>query len=258
MDTSKLILVAEDNQVNQRVALLELKHLGLAANAVANGNEVLQALEQIPYSLILMDCQMPEMDGFQTTKEIRQKEAGTGKHIPIIAMTAQAMDGDRGKCLEAGMDDYISKPIDDRRLAGLLARFIPLADPEPACAAAPAQAAGNTAESLIDFEFLRNEFGCDQALHLLQLFQSSCNTLEQTISAAFRAQDLKAIKALLHELKGSSACLKAAALHTVVVYFEQATIQSNWEAMSKLKETFHTVLDQTRQYIDSIFKQQAS
>jgi CheY-like chemotaxis protein len=125
------VLVAEDNVVNQRVAVRILEGLGLRADVAANGRETVRMFELLPYDLVLMDCQMPEMDGYEATREIRRREV-PGRHVAIIAMTADAMAGCREQCLGAGMDDFIAKPVALETLFQALQRWVPVKEPEPA------------------------------------------------------------------------------------------------------------------------------
>jgi CheY-like chemotaxis protein len=130
-----MILIAEDNVVNQKVTLLQLRNLGYAADIVANGREAITALRKKRYALVLMDAQMPEMDGVETTRQIREAQAAGDPDfpasLPIIAMTANAMSGDREVCLAAGMDDYLAKPVKPDDLREMLARYLSSTLPLP-------------------------------------------------------------------------------------------------------------------------------
>ncbi len=119
------ILVVEDNETNQEVASLLLEDLGFHVKIAGNGRIALDMLRETAYSLVFMDCQMPEMDGYAATKALRKSEAMTGKHLPLIAMTAHALEGSREQCIAAGMDDYLSKPIDPEQLRLMLEKWLP-------------------------------------------------------------------------------------------------------------------------------------
>jgi CheY-like chemotaxis protein len=120
------ILVAEDNAVNQKLAVSFLQKAGFKAEVVANGREAVKALQMVPYDVVLMDIQMPEMDGYEATRAIRNPQSGVVKSdVPIIALTANALEGDRRRCIEAGMDDYIAKPIKREELLKAIRAVLP-------------------------------------------------------------------------------------------------------------------------------------
>ncbi|MEE9147227.1 MAG: response regulator, partial [Candidatus Tectomicrobia bacterium] len=118
------VLVVEDDVVNQKIAMRLLEKLHCQVDVAANGCEALDAVAHMAYDCIFMDCQMPELDGFEVTKALRQREAQTGAHVPIIALTANAMRGDSERCLEAGMDEYISKPVRSETLRAMLLKWV--------------------------------------------------------------------------------------------------------------------------------------
>jgi len=118
------ILLVEDNAVNQRIGAALVRRAGYQCEIANNGKEALAALDSIPFDLVLMDCQMPTLDGYETTRRWRNRERRSGQHIPILAMTANALEGDREKCLEAGMDDYMSKPVVSERLYMKIAHWL--------------------------------------------------------------------------------------------------------------------------------------
>ncbi|MBI3798441.1 MAG: response regulator, partial [Deltaproteobacteria bacterium] len=199
-----LVLIAEDNAVNQKLAVHMLAKLGYRADVVADGREALEALSHIPYSAVLMDCQMPELDGFEATREIRARENITGTHLPIIAMTANAMRGDRERCLEAGMDDYLPKPVRPEDLKAVLAHWTGFAgsasviSPPPPPPASPAVSVFNLEETLKRVEGDRTLLG-----EMVTLFLQDSATLLTNLRAALVNQDTKALVYAAHTLKGS-------------------------------------------------------
>ncbi len=225
-------LLAEDNQVNQRVALGMLERLGVRADAVANGTEALAALDLVNYDLVLMDVQMPEMDGFEATAVIRERERGGDRRLPIIALTAHVMQDYRERCLAAGMDDHLPKPIEPRRLEEVLLRWAPersaRATPRPATAA-PAEAPApseDTAEGEfpdLDLERLQSLTDGEPALEqeLLTLFVESARETLAELRAALEAGDARLLSASAHALKGSSRTVGAVELGEVACELER-------------------------------------
>ena len=223
------ILVAEDNQTNQAVALAILQRLGYRADAVANGQEAIAALQQIPYDLVLMDCQMPELDGYEASRRIRQPGSGVrSPNLPIIAMTANAMQGDREKCLRAGMNDYLPKPVQPAALMHAIKLWLPAlakSPPQPPPTAAP-PAAAPAPEVVAIFnskDLLERLLGDDATARIvvagfvddvpkqLRLLREH---LEQGATPAATRQ--------AHTLKGAAASVGAAALSTVACELEKA------------------------------------
>ncbi|MBE9200951.1 MULTISPECIES: response regulator [unclassified Nodularia (in: cyanobacteria)] len=207
---SKLkILVAEDNLVNQKVALKQLQNLGYAADVADNGQEVLQLLETIAYDLILMDCQMPILDGLETTREIRRR---LHPQPVIIAMTANAMKEDQQNCLDAGMDDYLSKPVKKDKLGAILEHW--------------SQVILNTNvdfELAIDWEHLHqlSENNTEFELELLQILVEDSQLHLEATKAAIAANNFQQLAREAHHLKGASANVGAISMQQAVEKLEQ-------------------------------------
>jgi two-component system sensor histidine kinase/response regulator len=215
---STRILLAEDNSINQKVALLQLEEFGYRADAVGNGLEVLEALERIPYDIILMDCQMPEMDGYQASMAIREKEkAKIAKGfaitpIHIIAMTAHAMQGDREKCLDAGMNDYITKPVQEEDLEAALEKgkaSRPNANPAPPppptpVAPAPSVPAGDAKP--VDIKRLMKLTRGDEAkvLELIEIYMTQSDSMLVLLQNHIQAGEVKPVEQTAHKWSGSS------------------------------------------------------
>ncbi|MBX9691657.1 MAG: response regulator, partial [Cyanobacteria bacterium] len=242
---SGLILVVEDNPVNQKVALLQLRELGLSAHAVGNGREALAATEQTNYELILMDCQMPEMDGYETTRLIRKRESPEGKRTPIIAMTANAMPGDREKCLAAGMDDYIAKPVNQEKLQQMTSRWITRRDEYSGGAArerdplasqvvAPAvktetvlsvnsEWCRKSAIPPVELDMLAKTYGEEAREDILQSFVEEMEKILSRVEAKFQDKDENGLSDLFHQIKGMSSSIFAVDLARLARNLELST-----------------------------------
>jgi CheY-like chemotaxis protein/HPt (histidine-containing phosphotransfer) domain-containing protein len=199
------VLLVEDNVVNQRLAASLLQRYGHRVTTVNNGNEALVAVEQAPFDAVLMDVQMPEMNGLEATRAIRVREQRTGGHVPIVAMTAHAMKGDRKRCLDAGMDEYLTKPIDPRQLYAVLER---LASRSPRTVQASEPAAGSVYDAVLA------RVGGDRELlsEISLLFTEDMPCHLASIQQSIEARDGEALQRAAHLLRGAAANFEAPAL----------------------------------------------
>jgi CheY-like chemotaxis protein len=234
------ILLAEDNVVNQRLALRQLRKLGFHADAVANGREVLDALQRVPYDIILMDCQMPEIDGYAAARQIREAERAPGnpfKSAPfIIALTANALPGDREKCLAVGMNDYLTKPLHLATLETALQRAALQLQPSPREEASTA--AGVLDQAVIaGLRELREPNQPDPLKELIELFLRDARPRLEKLEQALAARDAAGLAAVAHTLKGSASNLGARHLAALC-----ATVEKHGKA-GDLTEAANILLD---------------
>lgn len=224
------LLLVEDNAMNQKVAVYQLNAMGYAVDIAANGAQALEKLAQRKYALILMDCQMPVLDGYETTRRIRRLE-GELANTPIIAMTANAMAGDREQCLEAGMDDYLTKPLLRSQLAAMLEHYLP---------AAPEESATATAPTVLDESRLQELFGEDTALagEMLDMFIEHTTPVMDELARHCQASNplLGDIQALGHRLAGSCLNLGIQALGQLGRQMETAARQGDLAQVRTLAE----------------------
>ncbi len=260
------ILLAEDNITNQQVALGILRKLGLAADAVANGREAVHALETLPYDLVLMDVQMPEMDGLEATRRIRSRESGDTRRraIPIVAMTAHAMQGDRDKCLEAGMNDYVTKPVSPNELAEALTKWLP-EKPEfrsretggksqetedrrqgPVEPRSPViwDRAGMLERLMGDEEF---------AAEIVEAYLADFPRQIEALDAFLKSGDAAGVERQAHTIKGVAVNVGGEALGAVAFEMEQAGKAGDLDAVKESMEELVAAFDHLRQEMEKAF-----
>ena len=219
------VLVAEDNVVNQKVASRMLEKLGYRVDVVANGKEAVDAASRVPYDAVLMDCQMPVLDGYAATREIRERQGS--RRLPIIAMTANAMQGDRERCLAAGMDDYLAKPVQREELGAKLSLWAgPSSDAPPDESEKTEQSVEAAADGVEVVDRTRLEDlglldadGDEESV--VDLFAGSAEATIEQMQAAIAAGDGEALRAAGHALKGSAANLGAGHLTPIAAELEQ-------------------------------------
>ncbi|MBE9051241.1 response regulator [Nostocales cyanobacterium LEGE 11386] len=233
---SKLrILIAEDNLVNQKVALKQLQNLGYEADIAANGQEVLQLLETIPYDLILMDCQMPILDGLETTREIRRHNY---RQPVIIAMTANAMKEDQQSCLDAGMNDYLSKPVNKEKLATVLEHWSQVILHK---------------DVNINWEHLHqlSENNTEFELELLQIFVEDSQLHLAATKAAIASHDFQQLAREAHHLKGSSANIGATSMQQAAEKLEQLSHQDDCDVTTELVVELEKIVKEIKAFLNN-------
>jgi two-component system sensor histidine kinase/response regulator len=237
------VLLAEDNVVNQKLAVRLLERHGCRVDTVANGREAVETLRRITYDLVFMDCQMPVMDGYTATAAIRAFEARSGTHMPIIAMTANAMPGDRERCLDAGMDDYVTKPLKDEVLLEVVQRWgLPVVhDVRPAIDAHIFS--GLTA--LCD--------GADTAFlsTLINDFLQDALVRLATLQRAINTGDATTLEGTAHTLKSSSSYMGAVGMATLCEQLQMLGKTGAVYAAVPLVEQLGTEVERVRQALEA-------
>ena len=244
------VLVAEDNVVNQKVVIYMLRKLGIRADVAANGLEALDALQHLPYDLVLMDCQMPEMDGFEASIEIRHHElmSGRAQRTPIIAMSANARTEDHDRAMAGGMDDYLVKPVKIEELESALKRWVPGFTERYTAAqvelVVETQRATSGDNPPIDMRKVENMFRNDEKAknEVLTLYLSSTQSLIEQLAAASTAQERTKAAARAHEIKGASAYIGAHEIREIARNVEYAAKEGHWgkvqEGLDELEPAF--------------------
>lgn len=247
---SKTVLLVEDNAVNQQVARRMLEVLGYRVCVATNGLDAIEQAQTQSPDVILMDCQLPEMDGYAATGRIREQERALGRHVPIIALTANALAGERERCLAAGMDDYLAKPFKMKELEEVLQRVLgsspapehrPSAPPEHHLPALPA---GNGEAPLLDTEMFRIGTGITAGSHrarelarqIITTFQADVTTQMQQLHVAIAHQDAREVRDIAHRLHGSAAQLGARQLAHALKRLEKASDAAAWPEQLRIVE----------------------
>jgi len=246
--TNIRLLLAEDNSTNQKVILRILNNLGYRADAVANGREALEALDLVPYDLVLMDIQMPELDGFETSEAIRRKEAGAGRHLPIVAMTAHAMKGDREKCLAAGMDDYISKPLYPKDLQEVIQRAL---SGLPARKEAADTQFGLMAKRVFDRDDLMRRIGCDEDIleEILRGFIDDYSVQLEKLQQALIDRNRESTQRLVHLMMGAAANMSANPLRELVSKMESLLLKGDIGQVTALLQQIKKEFAEFKAYV---------
>jgi signal transduction histidine kinase/CheY-like chemotaxis protein/HPt (histidine-containing phosphotransfer) domain-containing protein len=238
VSTRLRILLADDNTVNQKLARRILEKQNHVVETALTGKAVLSALETQTFDVILMDVQMPEMDGFEATAAIREKEKQTGRRVPIIALTAHAMKGDKERCLTAGMDGYLAKPIQSQELIAAIEQLLPAA-----------QAMKPARTEAVDEKRLRERVDGDEQLlqELIDLFQKDCSNWLEKIRDAIAAENPRALEMAAHALKGAVGTFAAESALEAAVRLETIGRDNNLQEAEPAYRSLEAEIDRVKQ-----------
>ncbi|MGH9532152.1 MAG: response regulator [Terriglobales bacterium] len=244
------ILVVEDNPVNQKLAMRLLEKRGHKVEVAGNGREALETLGKKPFDLVLMDLQMPEMGGLEATARIREKERKSGGHVPIVAMTAHAMKGDRERCLEAGMDGYVSKPVRKNDLFEAIEAAVS-SDQKPAGSTEPAREA-----AALDFEEVLEQLAGDKELlrELVELFLKNSPKTLAALHGGVETGNPKAVQAAAHSLKGTLGHLAAKDAVATAEELESRGREGNLEGAEALLTRLERQIAETQRQLAAFLR----
>jgi len=255
------ILLAEDITVNQKVATKLLEREGHSVVIASNGEEAVRRFEELSFDLILMDMHMPVMGGIEATTSIREKEKGTGGHIPIVALTARAMKGDRERCIEAGMDGYVSKPIESNELFRTIYSLVPesagefgaLVDQEPG------EEKWSHGEEVLDRAALLSIVDGD--MDFLESFTADflldCKRLFGDIADSLRAADSLRLREAAHALKGAVGSARASAAFEAAAFVERLAMAGDLQEAPEAVESLKVELERLEQALNSLLVEYA-
>jgi signal transduction histidine kinase/CheY-like chemotaxis protein/HPt (histidine-containing phosphotransfer) domain-containing protein len=239
------ILVVEDNRINQFVAVEQLNHAGFEVDVANNGQEALDMLERGTYGLVLMDCQMPVMDGYTATKELRKREQGTGKHQVVIALTAHAMTGERDHVLSVGMDDYLSKPLRMNALEKMVARYLPASEPVARVVEGEAREPSQSSAKNVPVEKPTLDPGVKRSAMLIDTCLREMPKQLEAVIEALERWDAADLRAAAHKIKGSAMAIAADSMAEVAETLqrraEEARLEESVDLVAALQQRFAEV-----------------
>ena len=249
----RLVLVAEDNEMNQKLILRQLALLGYAANVAANGSLALERWQTGKYALLITDLQMPEMDGYQLTTAIRQTEQGPYR-APIVALTANIFKGEADRCRLLGMDDYLGKPLQLSDLKTCLEKWLPAVDIRLPLTLETQSQSSPSAAKVLDLSVLQNAIGNDPSvmLEFLRDFQSTALKISLELTRACEHHEALVAGQQAHKLMSSARAIGAAALGTLCAEIETTGKAGNLEMLTALLPLFEQEFDTVFAYIDAL------